>query len=153
MLGLGSDAWPGDWAWSKKNHMENRRQDYRHTFAPPRQLRVELHAPGRRVASVGDIVDLSVGGMKIRLHEGTPPLALAERCWASSTLPVGDLQLALHATVVHVQMGTSGCYYGLHFLPSVDPCVDEKREQAIWRFLLEEQRRALRQRYEDASDD
>jgi c-di-GMP-binding flagellar brake protein YcgR len=129
--------------------MENRRQNYRHLFVPP-QLCVELQAPAQGAICLGALLDLSIGGMKIRLDDLTQPLALHGRCLARSVLAAGHLRLALSAAIVHLQIGEDGRYLGLRFLPSVDPRVNEQREQVIWRFLMEEQRRGIKIRSEEA---
>lgn len=124
--------------------MENRRKNYRHTFEPLERLCVELQAPAPRTNYTGDLVDLSVGGMRIWLGGAAPPPLLNGRYLAYAQPPGSTLRLGLNAGVVHVQRRANGCYCGLRFLPSADPSLDERREQSIWRFLLGEQRRALK---------
>jgi c-di-GMP-binding flagellar brake protein YcgR len=118
--------------------MENRRQDFRHAFPPPERRRVHLTAATG--TATGEILDLSLGGMRVRLE---PAGALKPRQRYRVQLSLtADEALALDAEVVHGRNDPeNGC--GLHFLPLVDLRASDARERRLWKFLLDEQ---LRQR-------
>ncbi len=124
--------------------MKNRRNDYRHTFAPDDRLRVEV-AAGPRHTVTGQIVDLSVGGMAVDLGDEAAALRDDEVCAARFSIPHGLRQFALATRVAHTRPNNAGAQLGLHFVPLDDPQAQDKREQALWVFLMDEQRRQIRQ--------
>ena len=127
--------------------MRNRRQDYRHCFDDKRRLMVKLSSLDERESVIGEVVNLSIGGLCIQsdtlrgskldqwiatcmLEPGMPPVkALVEVVYASPSRPTAA---------------------GLHFVPSSDLTIQEERERKIWRFLLAEQRRERQERLEEA---
>jgi hypothetical protein len=118
--------------------MHNRRNDYRHPFAPEDRLRVELTS-ARGSCVIGEIADLSIGGLA---YEGDVafPLVPDEQVTAHFAIPHGLRRFAIPATVVHDR----GDRFGLHFLPLEDDEAQEDRDKALWVFLLDEQRRERR---------
>jgi hypothetical protein len=127
--------------------MRNRRQDYRHSFDDKRRLMVKLSSIDDRDSVIGEVLNLSVGGLCVQaeslrgskldqwiatcmLEPGMPPVkALVELIYATPNSPKAT---------------------GLHFVPTSDFSVQEERERKIWQFLLAEQRRERLQRLEDA---
>ncbi len=125
--------------------MENRRQAYRHAFEPQETLRAELHRPGQRAVLSGDVLDLSLGGLRIRLQQTSSSLGIGDSVVTrllgrDSSAPV-ELGLILPSQVVSLLEGGNGCYCGLRFLPIADLRVNEDIERQLSRFLLDEQRR------------
>ncbi|HZT79009.1 MAG TPA: PilZ domain-containing protein [Gemmataceae bacterium] len=122
--------------------MTNRRHDYRHPFAPDDRLRVELSAPGKHPVVTGQMVNLSVGGLA---YLGEPPAGPehGRRVVAHFAIPHGLRRFAIPAEVVH---GGEGDLLGLRFLPLDDSEAQDERDKALWVFLMDEQRRAIRQR-------
>lgn len=123
--------------------MENRRQDYRHAFPPPERRRVHLTANTgtAKTGTMGEILDLSLGGMRVRLPESAAPLSPQQRYRVELSL-AADEPLALDAEVVHGKNDPeNGC--GMHFLEVVDLGARAARERKLWKFLIDEQ---LRQR-------
>lgn len=125
--------------------MSNRRNDYRHPFAPDDRLRVELSAWGARPFVTGQIADLSVGGIAC-VAEGAVILDAGRPVVAHFAIPQGLRRFAIRCTVVHAGAGREVDPIRLRFLPLDDPAAQEEREQALWLFLLDEQRRDLRMR-------
>ncbi len=125
--------------------MENRRQTYRHTFEPEDALRVELHLPGKRGVFACELIDLSLGGMRVRLP------------WPPHELQIGDsvtarllgreapnpivLSLALPARIVYLRRHDDTAHCGLKFLPTASPSANDNIERTLAGFLLAEQRR------------
>ena len=126
--------------------MANRRQDYRHSFTPDQAPQVELERCDDGACSTGWIADLSVEGMRICFEGSAPSVAEQDRVLASFSLPVHPLQFSLNARVIHLREEPGCCSCGIHFLPSANPTLDAERENAIWHFLLDEQRRVMRSR-------
>jgi c-di-GMP-binding flagellar brake protein YcgR len=115
---------------------DNRRNDYRHSFRLFDRVSVELHTPGLRQALIGEILDLSLGGMKVRIKERNLPLHCRDPITARSRVPGINQTTGLKATVVYSQSTNEGQTLGLQFL-SLD---DEDREKAMWLYLLDQQR-------------
>jgi c-di-GMP-binding flagellar brake protein YcgR len=128
--------------------MENRRQDYRHPFAPGARLTAEVTPFGASAAVPGQTVDLSVGGVALLFASPVPGLAAQAPHHVSLQLGPGN-GLAVRAVVAHKRACEDGHLYGLSFLPLGSDHANEERQRGVWLFLLEEQRRQ-RQRLHDA---
>jgi len=124
--------------------MSNRRYDYRHHFAPDDRLRVELAFTGGRRA-VGQIVDMSVGGIAVALDDPTCRFDPADAVSAHFAIPHGLRRFALASAVVHRRAADEGNHFGLRFLPLDNLDAQESRDKSLWVFLLDEQRRERRQ--------
>jgi hypothetical protein len=138
--------------------MENRRADFRYLFPVKTSLAAECALPDGMLR--GTIVDLSVGGMRVRLDpapeqpDGAGPsgglkthaggAAGIDAALAGQTVEVrfslGEQTLAIKANVVHVARP----HLGLRFLPLVDSTANAARERVLWAYLLEEQPRERR---------
>ena len=123
--------------------MENRRQDYRHIFRPHERRQVQMSAAAAGTLR-GELLDLSLGGVRVRLPGGAPPLKPQERCRVQLEVD-SDQALLFDAEVIHREPDPEASC-GLRFLPLVDVNAWELRERRLWKFLLEEQRRLRRQR-------
>lgn len=132
--------------------MSNRRNDYRHTFAPDDRLRVELYDAGGPRLAVGQVVNLSLGGMAVDLGDTPFRLDPAHAVSARFSIPHGLRRFALASAVVHTHPTAEGGQLGLRFLPLDDLGAREERERALWVFLLDEQRRERRQMLGEAAD-
>ncbi len=135
--------------------MENRRQTYRHSFVPAEALRVELYRPGTQDKIDCDLLDLSLGGMRVRLRNAVQRLragdsVITHLLGREAPSPV-ELSLSLPSCVAHVDRHRDGIIYGVQFLPSANPGANEKVEKTLARFLIAEQRRLRRQA--QATDD
>jgi hypothetical protein len=131
--------------------MQNRRQDYRHTFAPYERIPVSVEITGRRSRYVGEMVNLSIGGFCLQLHGKTAPFSKDDSCVARFQLPGEDVQLEVHSRIIHGSHNTCSHDLGIQFLPLASPVAQEKRENALWRFLMREQRRCIRRDRLDTS--
>ena|SRR5208282_3916440 len=135
--------------------MENRRQYYRHLFTPGRRLRVQLGLPGSGARYNGEVIDLSIGGMRVRLKDAIQPVPGDDQLLAEISRKSGaevEFQLGLTADIVHSEAHADTRDYGIRFLPVQNAAASETRERAIWRFLIQEQRRTrLAMRDEDAT--
>jgi len=121
--------------------MENRRIDYRHTFEEPERLPVSLHVGAAELH--GEVLDLSVAGMAVRLDE---PAAIRPRDRLHVDLSLaGDQKVALPAVVVHGQQAPTP-HLGLRFLPAADLQASDARDRLLWRFLVAQQQRERRLR-------
>lgn len=107
-----------------------------------------MQVSGRGLAGAlrGEVLDLSLGGMRFRLPEATPALQPRERLQVSFCL-ADEEPFEVEAEVVYRQQEPVDCR-GVRFLPLAEPSVSEARERRLWQFLLDEQRRARRLRYE-----
>lgn len=125
--------------------MENRRQDYRHSFSASDQFKVELKFSRPEAVHAGVIVDLSLGGMKVLLDDPTVEMAVDDRVEVDFSAPPGDVRSAVpfnfNAIVVHKEVKAEQTYYCFEFLPHLDPALNELREKELWTFLMNEQRR------------
>ncbi len=125
--------------------MENQRQNYRHRFEPEETLRVELQLPGKRIVVSGELLDLSLGGMKLSLLN--PPAELQSGKSVTARLVGRDaahpvaLDLVLPSRVVYLRPHEATIHCGLRFLPTASANANEAIERALSRFLLSEQRR------------
>jgi hypothetical protein len=125
--------------------MSNRRSDYRHHFAPDDRLRVELAFTGGRRA-IGQIVDMSVGGIAVTLEDPSCRFDPADAVSAHFAIPHGLRRFALASAVVHSRSADEGSHFGLRFLPLDNWVAQEARDKALWVFLLDEQRSQRRLR-------
>jgi c-di-GMP-binding flagellar brake protein YcgR len=123
--------------------MDNRRRYYRHSFIGPPLLQATLSSAGGPESRRGEIVNLSVGGMALRLEDQTF-LASASQ-WTIGVCLNRDTPLLLQATLVH-QATDNNPSYGFQFHSLAETHANEEREKVIWSFLLDEQRKARRQR-------
>jgi len=127
--------------------MENRRQDFRHIFLPARRPRVELQLAHLGTTFKCQVIDLSVGGMRIRCDKDQClPRETKDQVVARITQvsPAGaGFRLELLSALVHSEPHENARDYGLRFLPATRPSAAESRDKAIWRFLIGEQRRRL----------
>lgn len=126
--------------------MENRRQFYRHAFEPRDTLRAELHRPGQRAVLTGEVLDLSLGGLRIRLRGAANSLGIGDSLFTrllgrdDGPVPV-DLSLSLPSQVVSLLQRGDEWHCGFRFLPIADSRANEDIERTLSRFLLDEQRR------------
>lgn len=122
--------------------METRRKDYRHAFPSPKRLKVLVKPARSRSPVVGDIVDLSVHGMRVHFAEEPASLTQGDDVIAEASLPGVPAPLGLRSRVVYVQTEGEARYLGFHFLPTATLQMNEDRDRTIWRFLLQAQREA-----------
>ncbi len=125
--------------------MSNRRNDYRHPFAPDDRLRVELSLWGGRPFATGQISDLSLGGLSCVFPAGSP-LDAGRPVVAHFAIPHALRQFAIRCEVIHAGAGGEDDPVRLRFLPLRNPVAQEERDKALWGFLLDEQRRDRRMR-------
>src|SRR5262249_24964969 len=127
--------------------MQNRRQDYR--FAFPTSERREGTCRFNGAGSNGELIDVSVTGARVRLHDphgqgASVSHSLAPGQRVEVQLNLGpDKDVELPALVIHRIQGEPEV--GLRFLSLADLRVQEERERALWTFLLDQQRRVRRQ--------
>jgi c-di-GMP-binding flagellar brake protein YcgR len=116
------------------------RLEYRHVFPPEKRLPVEATlADGSSLH--GRILDLSLGGMLVKLHD--PGLRLDPEKWllVSFETPAGRLEY--HCRVIHAS--TRPCqFYGLKFLELTDRLANARREQTLGNYLRTAQTEAKR---------
>ncbi|MGH7226799.1 MAG: PilZ domain-containing protein [Gemmataceae bacterium] len=125
--------------------MENRRQTFRHAFDPEDVLRVELHLPGKQGVHACELLDLSLGGMRIRIPQAAAELQLGDAVTArllgrEAPNPV-TLSLALPARIVYLRQHDDGFHCGLQLLPTASHSANDRVERTLASFLLAEQRR------------
>ncbi len=125
--------------------MENRRQTYRHAFEPRETLRAELHRPGQRSLLAGDVLDLSLGGLRIRLRQAISSLGIGDslvtRLLGREEAMPAELNLSLPSQVVSLLQHGDEWHCGLRFLSVADSRVNDDIQRTLSRFLLDEQRR------------
>jgi hypothetical protein len=131
--------------------MDNQRKDYRHYLLPAVNLPVAVRCEDRLRLSFGVAVNLSVGGIAVRFTNESPPLRESQRCSVRLFIPGEKVELNMAAEVVHIEVLEHEPVFGLRFLPTMDQAESDFREQVIWRFLLEDQRRQRRQLLEATS--
>jgi hypothetical protein len=123
---------------------ESRRGDYRHELFPGQKVPVWLETLSPRSRFDGEIIDLSVRGVRVHLCQDRVPLRLGDICYTELNLPRVQEKLALHATVRYLVTFEGGLRLGLRFLPSINPATQQARQKLLWRFLMDEQRREHR---------
>jgi c-di-GMP-binding flagellar brake protein YcgR len=123
--------------------MQNRRQFYRHSFAHPAHHPVRLRLLGHDEPLAGTMLNLSLGGLALRIEGETelePGTGMAEISLGPDqpplTMPVELLHRDAHDPAI----------YGFRFLPRVDARAEEECERRVWSFLLREQRLQRRKR-------
>jgi hypothetical protein len=119
---------------------DNQRNDYRHSFRSFDRISVELLIPGSNRPVVGEVLDLSLGGMKVRIKGRNLPLYNRDPITARSNIPGINSPSGLNALVVYCQTTREGQVVGLHFVGTSDPAVNEDREKTMWLYLLDQQR-------------
>lgn len=122
--------------------MQNRRRDYRHSFAPPHRLKVRLTSNNGKHTIDGDMLDLSVGGFCIQ--SDALKQASDERWEATIHLGDGAVLATMRVERVVRDEGSDRC--GFRFLYSVIVHMREAQEKVIWKFVLEQQRDERRRR-------
>jgi hypothetical protein len=124
--------------------MDNRRADYRHPFALRERFEVELESVLHSQTVAGRLIDLSVGGMKVHLLDQQTPVPDS---WITRAyVPELPGSPVLLGTIVYCRPGAEGGICGVRFLPLADSKANDARDKVIWRFLLDQQRRLVRQR-------
>jgi hypothetical protein len=124
--------------------MENRRHDYRHAFPPDFRLRVEISLSRGGAPLIGEMLNLSIGGMTVDLGDATVRLDANEEVCVRFAIPHGLRHFTIPSTIVHIDPAPPGAF-GLCFLPLDDPDAQEEREKNLWVFLLDEQRRSIKE--------
>jgi c-di-GMP-binding flagellar brake protein YcgR len=136
--------------------MENRRQSYRLPFNPNEALRVELRLPGEDAPLDCELIDLSLGGMRVRLrhssHALTTGARLVTRLLGREGPEPVELSLALPSCVTHLERAGAGTSCGVAFLPIADVSVNDRVERILGRFLMAEQRRLRRRDLADEEE-
>jgi c-di-GMP-binding flagellar brake protein YcgR len=117
--------------------MENRRQHYRHEFAPTRPMSVRLESAHAKRAINGDLINLSIGGMcvyaaALQADDATAWTVVLE-------LDKDSPALTIAAQRVNARNGDRA-FCGFRFLEENNVEAADEREKAIWKFLLDEQR-------------
>ncbi len=125
--------------------MENRRQTYRHSFEPEEILRAELLRPGQRAHLACQVLDLSLGGMRVRLCQPNNTLtngdSVVVRLLGRDDAAPVQLNLSIPSQVISLEQCGEEWYCGIRFLPFADPRANDNLERILSRFLLAEQRR------------
>ena len=118
--------------------MQNRRQHYRHEFAPTRRFVVRLESSEGESALQGEVINLSTGGVCVY----APALRKqsAEKWLVTISLDPETAPLSIPVERVYTRDGDPACC-GFRFVDTPDTQELEERERKIWRFLLVEQRR------------
>jgi hypothetical protein len=129
----------------------NRRQTYRHSFNPQEELHAEIRLPGQADALVGELLDLSLGGTRVRMKMPAGAFRVGDAVVAhllgrDAPEPI-ELSLTLPSSVVYLKRQGDDCICGVQFLPIVDANTRSSVERTLARFLLAEQRRRLQARY------
>jgi hypothetical protein len=122
--------------------MQNRRQSYRPIFGRDEGIRVELDVDGLPAKWSGDLVDLSLGGLRVRLGQNDTLSRYQGPVTARFHLPGGRVLLTFQAIVTHCRRGEESCLLGIRFLPLSDRKAEAARSKLLWRFLLDKQRQA-----------
>jgi hypothetical protein len=117
--------------------MENRRQHYRHDFAPTRQFVVRLQTSEGAPVGQGELINLSIGGACVY----APALRkqAAEKWIVTLSLDATAAPLTIPVERVYARDDRACC--GLRFLDAADLPEQEERDRILWKFLLAEQRR------------
>ena len=106
---------------------------------------MELHLPSKPGALNCELLDLSLGGMRIRMPQPPAELQMGDSVTTrllgrESPNPV-VLSLALPARIVHLRPHGDAFHCGLQFLPTASPSANDNIERRLASFLLSEQRR------------
>lgn len=125
--------------------MDNRRKNYRHVLWPEVSLTVEATAPRLDKPLFGIAVNLSVGGLAALFEGNTRTLERGDMYNLRLVFPHDKSVLNLVAMVVYRGGTEAMSSYGLEFVPLANAETNEQRENAIWRYLLDEQRRQRRE--------
>jgi c-di-GMP-binding flagellar brake protein YcgR len=121
--------------------MENRRQHYRHQFAPTHAFGVRLQSRDGSPTLDGELIDLSIGGM--RVYASALTKEMADEWIVTLPLDTAAAPLSISAQRVHRREGAAACC-GFRFLDAADMQTSEERAKVIWQFLLKEQRQRRR---------
>src|SRR6185312_7927418 len=108
--------------------------------------------PGQTVSFNCELLDLSVGGMRVRLSSAAQSLRVGDsivtRLLGREAPEPVELSLALPSRIVHLVKQDDRFDCGVQFLPTANPSTNESIERTLGRFLMAEQRR-LRQAQRD----
>lgn len=124
--------------------MENRRRYYRYVFPVTSRPTARLECPDWPTPLIGEVVDLSGGGMLVYLRDRTAPLPVRQAVTVHCPLPNGGPNLVLVSEVVHCRVQADGVYCGIHFVPDERPQAQDQRVSMLLHFIADEQRRQLR---------
>src|SRR5262245_40515297 len=120
--------------------MENRRQHYRQAIPPARALKVWLRSSDGARAIPGNMLDLSIGGFRMRADASA---SLLDKTWIATFALESRGTLSIPVEPVHVRQDPP--QHGFRFLPRVSPRAQEDLERTIWSYLLDEQRAERRE--------
>ncbi len=128
--------------------MENRRQTYRHPFDPEEAVRVAIHKSGEHAPLDCELLDLSLGGMRVRLCDAARSLRVGDSIVSrllgrDSPEPV-ELNLTLPSQIVRLVRQEDHVDCGIRFLPTASAGTNDNIERILARFLMAEQRRLRR---------
>ena len=98
-------------------------------------MTASFHSTDGASSLVGDLVNLSIGGVCVKFRE-LPP---GKRWLTTFTLGEEGPTLTIPVEEVHATNEQPG-QFGFRFLPRPNPRVLEEQERMIWSFLLDEQR-------------
>ena len=128
--------------------MDNRRQTYRHLFVKAEKAGVEMTALEERNPLRGELIDLSIDGLRVRI-DGPTTIEVGTRLTIQEIrrhTPPAHLLLGFVSQVKYiVQEGPHVCL-GIEFLRQGLQELNNLQESKLRRFLVEEQRRMLRYR-------
>lgn len=116
-------------------NMDNRRENYRHSFSGSEALPAECEMGGKTMR--GAILDLSIGGMKLRIEQSVGLILPGQTLRVRFKLPT-DTPVAVEGVVVHGPHADNPTM-GIRFLSLADKSENDERNKVIWAFLLSEQ--------------
>lgn len=104
---------------------------------------VELASTGREMPLLGTILDLSLGGMLVRLADADLRLPEGESFVVTFSLPDNGDQMVLEGVVVRQSLIEGRPCHGFRL------SCGEKQEKILWKFLTEEQRKQKQLHFEN----
>jgi c-di-GMP-binding flagellar brake protein YcgR len=117
--------------------MQNRRQHYRHAFPANHRLQATLAYQDGVVCHIGEILDLSIGGMGVKLDHFS--VSVEESCAVSFVLGENNDSTQVRAERVHTHQ-SSAQYLGLRFLFPIHMPTRDDLERKIAKYLFDVQR-------------
>lgn len=128
--------------------MDNRRQTYRHLFVKAEKTGVEMTAVEERNPLRGELIDLSIDGLRVRI-DGPTTIEVGTKLTIQEIrrrLPPAHLLLGFGSQVKNIVREGLHVYLGIEFLRQGLQEMNSLQESKLRRFLVEEQRRMLRYR-------
>ena len=127
------------------------RASYRHPLAPSDRIAVEIERLPQRTRILGEVVNLSLGGMLVRVATPDVPLLERDRLLVRFSLPNISPRFEIVAEISYCRAEGDGSHLGVRFHPLIVRIAQAEREGLLLRFLNDQQEKARKAKKSQAA--